>query len=182
LIAAKETYYAGNKFRSRLEAKWAMAFNGMFMPYAYEPKPYSLGNGLGYLPDFLFTDIDIYAEIKPNENLSGEEMEKIVKFGVDNEYPLILIVGLPTLAKMYSIQRRFVPPWSALCQRAGSKNIAEYFFGELAWRGAVRFGMHPQSAHPAFVYEDQHHEFLSRMDESLGLAFNYDFSDEGDES
>ena len=51
-IAAIETEYAGHRFRSRLEARWAVFFDALGIKWIYEPQGYELGNGQKYLPDF----------------------------------------------------------------------------------------------------------------------------------
>lgn len=47
-----ETIYKGNRFRSRLEAKWAAYFDAVGVEYQYEPEGFQLNNGTWYLPDF----------------------------------------------------------------------------------------------------------------------------------
>ena len=51
-IKAIETYYKGYRFRSRLEARWAVFFDAAGIKYEYEPEGFDLGGGLYYLPDF----------------------------------------------------------------------------------------------------------------------------------
>ena len=60
-----ETIYNGNRFRSRLEARWAVYFDLMGVQYQYEPEGFVLENGVYYLPDFYLTECDCYVEIKP---------------------------------------------------------------------------------------------------------------------
>ena len=64
-IKAIETEYNGYKFRSRLEARWAVFFDALGVKYEYEPEGYKLSNGEQYLPDFYLVDLDIYVEVKP---------------------------------------------------------------------------------------------------------------------
>lgn len=47
-----ETEYDGYKFRSRLEARWAVFFDSLGVEYEYEPEGFELPSGLRYLPDF----------------------------------------------------------------------------------------------------------------------------------
>jgi hypothetical protein len=47
-----ETRYAGCRFRSRLEARWAVFFDHLGVRWEYEPEGYRLNSG-PYLPDFL---------------------------------------------------------------------------------------------------------------------------------
>lgn len=47
-----ETIYNGYRFRSRLEARWAVFFDTLGVQYEYEPEGFRLDNGMLYLPDF----------------------------------------------------------------------------------------------------------------------------------
>ena len=57
-IAAIETYYAGIKFRSRAEARWAVFFDTLGIPYQYEPEKYALDSGR-YIPDFFLPKMEL---------------------------------------------------------------------------------------------------------------------------
>ena len=67
-----ETRYKGYKFRSRLEAKWAVFFDACGIDWDYEPEGFCIDGEINYLPDFLLHDvfvqavgvIDLYVEIK----------------------------------------------------------------------------------------------------------------------
>lgn len=50
-IRAIETVYAGCRFRSRLEARWAVYFDSLGWSWDYEPEGFELLGGR-YLPDF----------------------------------------------------------------------------------------------------------------------------------
>lgn len=50
-IKAIETHYNGYKFRSRLEARWAVFFDEAGIEYQYEPEGFTNGKDC-YLPDF----------------------------------------------------------------------------------------------------------------------------------
>lgn len=55
MIEAIETDYKGYRFRSRLEARWAVFFDGIRWPWSYEAKVFSWIDGeesIQYLPDF----------------------------------------------------------------------------------------------------------------------------------
>ena len=47
-----ETVYNGYRFRSRLEARWAVFFDALKVNYEYEPEGFELPSGNYYLPDF----------------------------------------------------------------------------------------------------------------------------------
>lgn len=51
-IKAIETKYNGYRFRSRLEARWAVFFDALGVDYIYEPEGYENSEGIRYLPDF----------------------------------------------------------------------------------------------------------------------------------
>lgn len=51
-IKAIETRYRGYRFRSRLEARWAVFFDHMEYEWDYEAEGYELPSGKYYLPDF----------------------------------------------------------------------------------------------------------------------------------
>ena len=65
MIKPIETVYNGYKFRSRLEARWAVFFDACNIKYHYEPEGFQLSDGEKYLPDFYLDDFEIYVEIKP---------------------------------------------------------------------------------------------------------------------
>jgi len=57
----------GCKFRSQLEARWAMVFTELGVPWQYEPRPFRTEQG-GYLPDFLVGKVrPFWLEIKGPE-------------------------------------------------------------------------------------------------------------------
>lgn len=59
-----ETRYKGYRFRSRLEARWAVFFDALGIKYEYEPQGWDL-DGKWYLPDFWLPEQMCFLEIKP---------------------------------------------------------------------------------------------------------------------
>jgi hypothetical protein len=51
-IKAIETVYKGYRFRSRLEARWAVFFDVLGVEWVYEPEGFESIDGYRYLPDF----------------------------------------------------------------------------------------------------------------------------------
>lgn len=49
---AIETRYSGCRFRSRLEARYAVLFDTLKIKWDYEPEGFELAGGRRYLPDF----------------------------------------------------------------------------------------------------------------------------------
>jgi len=66
-MKAIETVYNGFRFRSRLEARWAVFFDELGLVYQYESEGYDLGKFGWYLPDFWLPDVrgGLLVEIKP---------------------------------------------------------------------------------------------------------------------
>lgn len=88
-----ETKYKGYRFRSRLEARWAVFFEGMGMPYEYEREGFNV-NGRWYLPDFYLPWFDCYVEIKPSEDEKISEADNVLK-EFSKSKSILLCVGDP---------------------------------------------------------------------------------------
>lgn len=69
---AIETVYKGYRFRSRLEARWAVVLDTLDVKYDYEREGFQLSSGW-YLPDFFLTDFDCWFEVKPTLINHGDE-------------------------------------------------------------------------------------------------------------
>lgn len=65
-IQAIETKYNGYRFRSRLEARWAVFFDAIGVRWEYEKEGFELPSGR-YLPDFWLSDQKCWIEIKGQE-------------------------------------------------------------------------------------------------------------------
>lgn len=72
-MKAIETRYKGYRFRSRLEARWAVFFDALGLRWEYEPEGFDLGFGDLYLPDFKVNGM--WFEVKP-EGASEVDMRK----------------------------------------------------------------------------------------------------------
>lgn len=67
VIKAIETRYAGYKFRSRLEARWAVFFDVCGIEWEYEPEGFTVDTPRGqirYLPDFWLPQAGQWVEVK----------------------------------------------------------------------------------------------------------------------
>ena len=94
-----ETVYNGYRFRSRLEARWAVFFDEMGIKYEYEPEGYVLPDGSKYLPDFRLLNVrhrsyddewePVYVEVKGI--MSPYDKKRIKQF----PRPLIVLGSLP---------------------------------------------------------------------------------------
>lgn len=97
-IEAIQTHYKGYKFRSRLEARWAVFFDTVGIKWEYEQEGYDLGDAGLYLPDFWLPDMNTWAEVKGKE-FTREENAKartLASFGEPGDSNGVLkLVGLP---------------------------------------------------------------------------------------
>ena len=60
-----EAIYNGYRFRSRLEARWAVFFDELKIEYKYEVEGFDI-DGDWYLPDFWMPEWNCWVEIKPD--------------------------------------------------------------------------------------------------------------------
>ena len=74
MIKAIETHYKGHKFRSRLEARWAVFFDAAGIKWIYEQEGFLI-NGKPYLPDFYLPDLG-YFEVKGCYDYNDELMQE----------------------------------------------------------------------------------------------------------
>lgn len=78
-LRAIETQYKGYRFRSRLEARWAVFFDALGIKWAYEAEGFDLPGVGRYLPDFFVLGNSRYGpyfEIK-GEAPTKEELRKM---------------------------------------------------------------------------------------------------------
>lgn len=107
-IPAIETKYAGCRFRSRLEARWAVFFDTLGIQWEYEPQGYENYYGQRYLPDFYLpelhawnTDRDpgargIFVEVKGSDQQASEDYRALLANMVDYSGPMhqgLLLLG-----------------------------------------------------------------------------------------
>jgi len=78
MYPALETSYNGYRFRSRLEARWAVFYDALGIEYRYEAEGFDL-DGIKYLPDFWLPQQDCYIEIKGLEP-TRDEIRKAALF------------------------------------------------------------------------------------------------------
>lgn len=94
-IKAIETHYNGYRFRSRLEARWAVFFDAAGIKYEYEPEGFTLQNGLCYLPDFYLPEENVYVEVKPPRKGAWKEIQKASHFVGNQITCLLLLSNIP---------------------------------------------------------------------------------------
>lgn len=104
-----ETEYNGYRFRSRLEARWAVAFDAMGIQYEYEPEGFVLNDGSKYLPDFRLLNVrhrsyidefdPLYVEVKGQ--MSPYDLKRIELF----PEPIIVIGNIPHIMTEFCWER-----------------------------------------------------------------------------
>jgi hypothetical protein len=102
MIKAIETVYNGYRFRSRLEARWAVFFDAMGFKWEYEKEGYDL-DGLWYLPDFWLPRVRMWAEVKAEE-FNDEELAKAKALVTITKRPLLMLIGIPARQIYFSLE------------------------------------------------------------------------------
>jgi hypothetical protein len=67
-----ETEYKGCRFRSRLEARWAVFFHALNLTWEYEAEGFILPNNDKYLPDFWLPEMECFFEVKGSTPTDSE--------------------------------------------------------------------------------------------------------------
>lgn len=120
-----QTRYKGYRFRSRLEARWAVFFDALGLAWEYEPEGFELKSGR-YLPDFKVTypdrgnPIDYWFECKSSlDSLTQYDMARLLEF--EEAKNLIILDGVPD-CKMYVLPSDYSdqPDWCARHSRFGT--------------------------------------------------------------
>ena len=105
-IKAIETVYNGYRFRSRLEARWAVFFDAVGVQWKYEPEGFERAPVCGpdsevirYLPDFHLPQTNTWVEIKGTPEAliaDGNKLAEMLDWGSP----------IPGIAGSYSWDRR----------------------------------------------------------------------------
>lgn len=99
-----QTVYKGYRFRSRLEARWAVFLDALSTKWSYEKEGFDL-SGTWYLPDFWVDDWDTWIEIK-GKAASVEEAQKCELLSQAFGKNVLLLTGDPWIdndKNMYDI-------------------------------------------------------------------------------
>jgi len=105
-----ETRYKGYRFRSRLEARYAVFMDAMKVEWQYEPEGFELPSGR-YLPDFFLPQVNggTWLEIKPYgmgyfgflscqgvPQLSDPRFADFGNFASENDHNFFVAYGIPS--------------------------------------------------------------------------------------
>jgi hypothetical protein len=101
-IKAIETWYRGIRFRSRLEARWAVLFDALGIHWEYEEQGYVV-DGRPYLPDFRLTKWGTWVEVKGHVAALDHELmlaaAKDLPAASDGRPTLLLLSSIPQPGK-----------------------------------------------------------------------------------
>lgn len=128
MVKAIETAYNGYRFRSRLEARWAVYFDALDVAWLYEEEGFDLGALGRYLPDFWFPKWGAFGEVKPKEFTPTERAKAAAL-----PHNCILFVGMPDSTNSYEVLVKFDPePFRVILPRSAERGRLWYDYGETA--------------------------------------------------
>ena len=89
-IKAIQTVYAGHKFRSRLEARWAVFFDALGIEWQYEPEGFSVDGSRqwSYLPDFYLPESKVWVEVKGDWASCSDDYFEMLNWLAEGGSPL----------------------------------------------------------------------------------------------
>lgn len=177
-IKAIETQYKGYRFRSRLEARWAVFFDTLKIPYRYEEhgfekKPYCDADEIvRWLPDFYLPNHGIWVEVKGGRP-SGKDVYKMgmmLDFG--SPMPFISESEHAKTANVWPGHRKdgkYAGPSAALYQElGGNPEKSSMFCPGVLLLGEVPYVEHGIVLHPFITHrkglERSYGRFLSSGD------------------
>lgn len=99
MIKAIETRYKGYRFRSRLEARWAVFFDALGLEWEYEREGFQTPSGW-YLPDFYLPSIDTWFEVKNAQHTISATEENIYNELATEGKRLIVALGMPSIPEV----------------------------------------------------------------------------------
>ena len=150
-----ETIYNGYRFRSRLEARWAVFFDVLGIEYEYEPEGIN-EDGINYLPDFYLPEFFSYFEVKRKglpENARDIAIDKIQYGAYTDTFSGIIAFGDPMDDELF-----------IFCQETDDDGGGSY-------NGSITIGLHPERKKPyLFAYDDRRkRQFFSTWESNEGF-------------
>lgn len=95
-MKAIETTHRGCRFRSRVEARWAVFFDTLNIAWEYETQGYVVASE-PYLPDFWLPALGVWAEVKGSDqdSFKGRHVDLCRGLADETQHPVLLLVGQP---------------------------------------------------------------------------------------
>ena len=121
-MQAITTHYKGYAFRSRLEARWAVAFDFLGLSWQYEPEGYVLSDG-PYLPDFTLADHrfgTVFVEVKPSPS-KETDWSRIKGMHRETGNPVLLLTDFRAVQRhsFYAVKSAFLEGEEWYAERHG---------------------------------------------------------------
>lgn len=173
MIDPIETEYRGHRFRSRLEARWAVAFDFLGVEWKYESQGYRVGyESRPYLPDFWLPSLGVWVEVKGDPlALDKTLMDDAVsiKSGLPGSDPYfektILILGdIPPCDEPYAylhwmVSRTTYAPCESFCACADARwqQVTLRAFPAMALMEFRQRGEHVESPGALLIPVDRAH-------------------------
>jgi hypothetical protein len=131
-IAAIETQYKGYRFRSRLEARWAVFFDALGIRWEYELEGFDLPDAGRYLPDFYLPGSGVFFEVK-GEKPTDDETLKAYVLARETGKPVVIACGMLDYDRELLREAGFSPTYDfriyfAHHRPSGSLGCFAYFF------------------------------------------------------
>lgn len=119
-----ETIYNGYRFRARNEARWAVFFDTVGLPYEYEKEGFVLDDGAKYLPDFWLPSLRMWVEIK-------SAIDIVETMSLDADPFSIPVIQKLRSCEMFQLMRRFrnSQEWPVACIIGQPGKHRIWFFG-----------------------------------------------------
>jgi hypothetical protein len=119
-----QTSAYGRRFRSRTEARWAVAFTEAQITWEYELEGYHLPHG-PYLPDFWLPQVNMWAEVKA-DSFSLEELHKAHDLANHTQRPVLLLSGQPADASYFAIEPTPAHGWPQQLSDGTTVTVTDY--------------------------------------------------------
>jgi hypothetical protein len=106
-----ETVYKGYRFRSRLEARWAVFFDAIRVSsWQYESQGFDLGHSGAYLPDFSVQGLlePAWFEVKPVKP-TEQEIDRCAALAYQSGRRVFMLCGQPYHGEHETI---YIHPWN----------------------------------------------------------------------
>jgi hypothetical protein len=149
-IKALPSFYAGVKFRSRLEARWARYFDLIGVEWEYEPEGYELPSG-NYCPDFFCKfrssragSTSFFVEVKPDDIGQRMVQQKLMELCQMTSEQVVCVVGNPVMKEYWccekDIDEEFAKERCGVSfSHIGLEKHGRLFYGESEYYGEEPF-------------------------------------------
>lgn len=180
-LEAIPTRYAGELFRSRLEARWAVFFDELDIDWGYEVDQYSDGIEF-YTPDFWLPEFEYFVEIKPK---NVYDIKKIKMLALTENREVFVAFEFPSPERTVirsahcwfsyrgeAVKSRGPHIWIDTADGITLDNIGE------GWSDAINVSRNMYDiAYDISIVKEKEPEIFTRIDAASRVAQFYQFKD-----